>query len=120
MPARLKTALRWAIIPLIGAAVYFIPGGPNIARGAEAALSALFGAGFVFAGIRLYRERSLVLYGLGDTRRAVLYGAVAVTVVAVAAQPRMWQSNAGEVVWFVLIGMVVYAFVDLVRHARRY
>jgi hypothetical protein len=120
VPARLKTALQWAIIPVVAAGVYFIPGGDNAAHGAEAALSALFGAGFVFAGIRLYRERSLSIYGLGDTRRGLLYGAIAVTVVTVAAQPRMWQTNVGEICWFVLVGMVAYTFVDIARHARRY
>jgi hypothetical protein len=120
MSAQLKTAIQWGIILVIAAAVYFVPGGSNAAHGAEAAISAIFGAALVFAGVRLYREHHLRLYGLGDHRRALLYAAIAVLVCAVAAQPRMFQTSAGELVWFVLIGLVVYTFVDLVRHARRY
>jgi hypothetical protein len=117
---RMKLAVEWAIILLIAAAVYFVPGGSDAAAAAGAAISAVFGAALVFAGVRLYREHNLRLYGLGEHRRALLYGAVAVAVVTVAAQPRMWQTGFGELCWFALMGLVGYTFFDLVRHARRY
>jgi hypothetical protein len=120
MLTRFKTAIEVAIVLAVGAAVYFVPGGGNAARGVEAALSAVFGAGFVFAGIRLYRERSLSLYSLGERRRGLVYAAAAIALVGVAAQPRMFETGVGELCWFVLMGFVVYTVVDVVRHARSY
>ena len=56
----------------------------------------------------------------GDRRRGLLYGAIGVGLVTVAAKPRMWETGFGEFVWFVLIGLVVYTFVALYRYSRSY
>ena len=72
-----------------------------------------------FAG-RMYMEHRVALYSLGDRMRALLYGAVAVAVVTITAKTRMWQTGAGEVVWFVILGAVVYALIHIWRVSRRY
>jgi hypothetical protein len=115
-----RSALEVGTILVIAAAVEFVPGGRNTAAAFEAAIWAAFGAGILLVAIRQYREHRLSIYNLGDGRRGLLYGAIAVLVVTVAAKPRMWQTSLGEFVWFVLIGLAVYVFVALFRYSRRY
>jgi hypothetical protein len=117
---RVKTARNVAIILLIAAAVEFLPGGGRVANTFAAILWAVFYGGLGYMGVRLYREHRLDIYGLGDRHRALLYGAIAVGVVTIAAKGRMWQTSFGEFVWFVLIGMVVYTLFAVYRFARTY
>jgi hypothetical protein len=62
----------------------------------------------------------VAIYSLGDQRRGLLYGALAVGVVAMTARVRMWETGFGEFVWFVLMGLVVYTLVALYRFTRTY
>jgi hypothetical protein len=117
---QLKTARNVAIVLAIAAAVYFIPGGGRVASTFEAALWVAFGLGLGYLGLRLYRENRVALYSLGDTHRALLYGAVALLVFEYLARVRMWQTGVGELGWFVLGGIAVYALMNVYRHWRAY
>jgi hypothetical protein len=117
---RLKIARNVAIVALIAAAVEFLPGGGRAVEAFAAALWVVFAAGFAFFGYRLYRERHVDLYGLGDRHRALLYGALAVGFVTAASQPRMWQTAFGEFLWFALIGLCAYTLVAVYRYSRTY
>jgi hypothetical protein len=120
MDDRLKTARNVAIVALIAAAVYFLPGGGRAASTFEALLYVTFGVGIAYLGLRLYRENRVALHGLGDRHRALLYAAFAVAVFAVTARVRMWQTGLGELVWFVLIGFAAYTLLTVYRHWRSY
>jgi hypothetical protein len=120
MVDRRKTALNAAIVLAIAAAVYFLPSGGRVANTFAAVLSVVFIAGLAYMAARLYRERRVDLYGLGDRHRALLYGALGVGVVTVAAKDRMWLTGFGEFVWFVLVGLVVYTLIAVYRFARTY
>jgi FtsH-binding integral membrane protein len=117
---RLRIARNVAIVALIAAAVEFLPGGGRVAEAFAAALWVVFAAGFAYFTYRLYRERRVDLHGLGDRHRALLYGAIAVGFLTVAAQPRMWQTGFGEFVWFVLIGLAGYTLLAVYRYSRTY
>jgi hypothetical protein len=117
---RLRVARNIAVVLLIAAAVQFLPGGGRAAETFSAALWVVFVAGFAFFAYRFYRERQIDLDGLGDRHRGLLYGALAVGFFAVAAQPRMWHTNIGEFVWFVLVGLTVYALLAVFRYSRAY
>jgi len=117
---RLKTARNVAIVALIAAAVEFLPGGGRAAEAFAAALWVVFAAGLVFFGYRLYRERRVDLHTLGDRHRELLYGALAVGYLTVAAQARMWQTGFGEFVWFALIGLIAYTLLAVYRYTRTY
>jgi hypothetical protein len=117
---RLKVARNIAIVASIAAAVQFLPGGGRAAEAFAAVLWVVFAAGFAFLGYRLYRERHVDLYGLGDRHRALLYGALAVGFATAAAQPRMWQTAYGELLWFALIGLAVYTLLAVYRYSRTY
>lgn len=116
----LKTARNVAIVALIAAAVEFLPGGGRVAEAFAAALWVVFAAGFAYFAYRLYRERHVDLYGLGDRYRALLYGALALGFLVAAAQPRMWLTGLGEFVWFVLVGLAIYALLAVYRYSRTY
>lgn len=117
---RLKTARNVAIVALIAAAVEFLPGGGRAVEAFAGALWVVFAAGLAFFCYRLYRERRVDLHSLGDRHRALLYGALAIGYVTVAAQPRMWNTGFGEFVWFALIGLTAYALLAVYRYSRTY
>jgi hypothetical protein len=117
---RAKTARNVAIVGLIAAAVYVLPGGGRAASTFEAVLLVAFAIGLAYLGLRLYREHRIALYSLGDGHRALLYGAVAVGVVVVVARQRMWQTSLGELIWFALVGLVLYALIAVYRYFRTY
>lgn len=120
MSDSLKTARNLAILALIAAAVYFLPGGGRAASTAEALLYVGFGVAIGYIGLRLYREQRVSIYGLGDRYRGLLYGAIALGLFLWMARARMWQTGVGELLWFVLLGGAVYALVAVVRRWRAY
>lgn len=135
MSETLKHTRNIAIILAIAAAVYFIPGGGRAAGTAEAALWAAFALAFGFLFLRLYREHHVALFSLGVRHRALLYGAVALGVFLWVVRKRMWYAlevrggelvqvhrwdSFGEILWFALVALVVYALVVVYRFARRY
>jgi hypothetical protein len=120
MDDRLKTARNVAILLVIAAAVAFLPGGGRAASTFGTVLGVAFAVGLAYAAVWFYRRYRVGLYGLGDERRGLLYGAIGVGVVTVAAKPRMWETGFGEFLWFVLVGLVVYTLVALYRYSRSY
>jgi hypothetical protein len=117
---RAKNLRNIAIVLLIAGAVYAIPGGGRAAHTFEAVVLVAFGVAIGYLGLRMYREYRMSLFGLGDRYRALLYGSVALGGIAVIAQKRMWETGLGELVWFVLVGLVVYGVLATYRHARSY
>jgi hypothetical protein len=109
-----------AIVLLIAAGVYEIPGGGRAADTFEAILFALMGVAIGYLGLRFYREYRVSLHSLGDRYRALLYGAIALGAILVLGQRRMWETGLGELAWFVLVAGVLYAAVAVYRHARSY
>ena len=108
------------IIVVIAAVVAIVPGGGTAAHVVQEAVSLAFLAALAWVASIMYREHRGSLYLLGDRRRAVLYGAVTVLAVTIAATSRLWQTPAGEVAWVVLIGAAVYAGATVIWAARRY
>jgi hypothetical protein len=119
---RMKAARNVAIVVAIAAVAYLAFGtrGGHAAETFESALWVGFGVGIGYVGIRLYREHRISLHSLGDRHRGALYGAVALAVFAWAARRRMWETGLGELLWFVLVGIVVYALLEVYRYSRTY
>src|ERR1700710_2490575 len=113
-----RNARNVAIIVAIGLAVYFVPGGGTASRGFEAFLWVLFGIGIGYLGLRQYRENQFRLSALGDRHRGLLYGAVALGLFCYMGRSRMWQTGLGELGWFVLVGLAVWALMEVYRHVR--
>jgi hypothetical protein len=109
-----------AIVLAIAAAVYFLPGGGNAASLVYAVLGTLILVSLVLLAIRFYREHLTDVYGLGDTWRAVLYGALAAVVLAMAARARLVSTGGGTLVWIAVIGAASYAVYLCWRRYREY
>jgi hypothetical protein len=116
----LKTARNVAIIVVIAAGVYFLPNGGRVANTFESLLWVAFGVGIGYLGLRFYRENRVALHGLGDRHRGLLYGSLAGAMFALTARPRMWETGAGELAWFVLVGLIVSSLLAVYRHWRAY
>jgi hypothetical protein len=115
-----KTARNVAIVATIAAAVFLLPGGGRAARTFEAAILVAFGVAIAYLGLRLYRERRVAIYSLGDRYRGILYGSIALGVFALCARGRMWQTGVGELAWFVLVSLVVAGLLTVYRYSRTY
>ncbi len=109
-----------AIVALIAAAVFVLPGGGRAASTFEGVLVVAFGVGIVYLGLRLYRENRVALHSLGDRHRGLLYGAIALALFLIMARARMWNTGLGELLWFTLVGGAVYALLAVYRHWRAY
>jgi hypothetical protein len=120
MTERMKMWRNVAIVVVIAAAVYFIPGGGRAANTFEATLWVAFAVGLGYMALRMYRERRVALHGLGDRHRALLYGGTALAFFAYAAHHHMWETSFGTLLWFVMVGCVIYAAMEVFRHSRTY
>jgi uncharacterized membrane protein len=111
-----------AIIALIAAAVYLIPGGGKAANTFESVLIVGFACGFGYFGLRLYREHRVALHGLGDRSRAMLYGSLALIAFLIVGYDRMvhHSSTLVGVIWFALVLVVLYGLMDVYRRWRSY
>jgi hypothetical protein len=117
---RLRLARNVAIVLVIAAAVYLLPGGGRAASTFEAALLAAFALGIGYLGLRLYREHRVAIHSLGDRHRGLLYGGLALAYFALMARARMWQTGLGELVWFVIVGLVIASLMAVYRRWRSY
>ena len=109
-----------AIILALAAAVALLPGGGTAAGAVGTALSIAFLGTLAWFGARLYRENRSALMSLEDRWRAILYGAIGVVVVTLAATSRLWLTSAGVVAWFALLFAAAYALYATWRHSRQY
>ena len=115
-----STVRNVAIILVLAAAVAFVPGGGTTAGLIGAILSTLIMVSLVFFAYRFYRERRVELDGLGDRWRGLLYSAIGVVVLALAARPRRSDTSGGTLVVVALLGAAAYAFYAVWRHYREY
>jgi hypothetical protein len=116
----LKTARNILIVVALAAGVYLLPGGGRAASAFESALWVAFAVGIGYLGLRLYRERRISLHSLGDRHRGLLYGGVALAVFEYMGRTRMWETSLGELAWWVLLGCVAYALLEVFRRSRSY
>lgn len=116
----MKQARNVAIIVALAAAVALLPG----AGFAAGVLVWIVGIAFLlslawFASV-MYREHRAEVHGLGDRMRGVLYASVAVIVLAVSGTSKLWNTGAGTLLWFALVGAASYGLYAVYRHAREY
>jgi drug/metabolite transporter (DMT)-like permease len=117
----LATARNILIILVVAALLAIIPGGGTAGSLLLTALSLGFLAALGWAASIVYREHRETLYLLGERRRAVLYGAVVVLAVTLAATSRMWNSGSSleGIAWIVLVGGAIYVGGAVLYASRR-
>jgi hypothetical protein len=108
------------IIALIALVVWLAPGGGQGASFIQQLLGAIFIVTMaVICGI-LYRQYRGEIFSLGDRWRFALYAAVGIAIVTVAASRRLFQSGAGALLWFALIGGASYTLYLVWQRYRSY
>jgi hypothetical protein len=117
---RFRMARNVAIVIAIGAGVYYIPGGGNVAAGFRALLYLLFAVAIAFIGLRVYRESQFRLVALGERHRALLYAGVGLGVFCYMAFHRMWETGLGGIGWLILAASAIYMLAEVIRHQRSY
>jgi hypothetical protein len=111
-----------AIVALIAAAVFLLPGGGQAATTFEGVLLVGFGVGFGYLGLRMYREYRVTLHGLGDRFRGILYGSLALGAFLVVGYTRMLHHSRTlfGVLWFALLLLALYGLMVVYRRWRSY
>jgi hypothetical protein len=115
-----KHARDFAIVALLALGVWALPGGGAAADVFGAALFVVITIGVGLMAARFYRDNRSEIYGLGDNWRLLLYGALGVIILAMAATPKLFDTGAGTLLWLVLIGASIYTLVRVFRHSREY
>jgi hypothetical protein len=112
------TARNIAIIVALAAIVAFAPGGGEGADLISQLLSAVFTVAIALILGRLYLQFRTDIYGLGDRWRLALYASVGVIIVTLAASNRLFDTGAGALAWFALMGGAAYALYLVFRQWR--
>jgi hypothetical protein len=116
-----RTTLRnIAIILIIAAAVFALPGGGTGASIVSALISIAFSVAIWLFLMRMYRENRMTIFGLGDQYRAILYASLAALLFAGASVDKWWHSGPLTVLWLVIVGAAIYGLVATWRHWRAY
>jgi Kef-type K+ transport system membrane component KefB len=114
-----KHARNIAILVVIALGVVAIPGGQTAAGVIGGVLSvAIFALLAYFVG-RLYRDRRLDVYALGDLDRGILYAAIVGIVVLLAASQE-WGSTGGSIVELAGIAVCVGGLLRVYQVWRSY
>ena len=116
----LETARNVGIILLLGLAVWLLPGGGESADFLMRLLNAIFIVLMALGCALLYRRFRGEIHALGDQWRLALYAAIGVAIVTVAASGRLFDTGAGAVLWFALIGAASYTLYLVWQHHRSY
>jgi hypothetical protein len=116
----LSTARNIGIVLALAAIVAFAPGGGDGADLVSRLLSAAFTVVIALILGRLYLQFRTDIFGLGDRWRFVLYASIGVIFVTLAATSRFFDSGAGTLLWFALLGAAVYALYLTWRQYRAY
>ena len=114
----LATARNIGIVVALAAVVAFAPGGGEGADLISQLLSAVFTIVIALILGRLYLQFRTDIYGLGDRWRFVLYAAIGVLIVTLAASNRLFDSGVGSLAWFALMGGAAYALYLVFRQYR--
>ena len=92
----MKHVRNFGIVALLALGVWALPGGNTAANLFGAALFVVVTVGIGLLGARFYMERRSDFYALGDWWRLLLYGALGVIVLDMAATPKLFDSGAGR------------------------
>lgn len=116
----MRTARNVAIVMLLALGVAFVPGGGSAAEAVLTAMTLGFLAAISWMLYTLGRQQRLTIDSLGDGRRAILYGALGVIALLVAATDELFSSGLGTFAWLLLLGGSIAAIWQVWREATTY
>jgi multisubunit Na+/H+ antiporter MnhB subunit len=115
-----KNLRNGLIVLALASVVALAPGGGTGANVAFTIVRIVFYASLGWFAMVWYRENRVAIYSLGDAKRAVVYGAIAVGALTLTATSRLWQTSGGKIAWFALLAACAYALLSVILAARRY
>jgi len=115
-----QAARNIGIVVLIALVVWLAPGGGEGATFIQQLLNAIFIVTVALICVILYRQYRGEIFSLGDAWRFALYAAVGVAIVTVAASRRLFETGAGAVLWFGLVGAASYTLYLVWQRHRSY
>jgi len=114
------TAVRnIAIMALIALAIVVIPGGAQAQGIIQAVVSLAFAVLIAYFVARLYRDRRVEIYSLGDLDRGILYAAVAGIIVLLAGA-QWFHSTVGGLIEIALLATCVAGLIRVYQVWRSY
>ncbi len=116
----LETARNIGVVILLALVVWLVPGGGEGADFVNQLLGAIFIVLMALGCGMLYRRFRGEIFSLGDTWRFALYAAVGIAIVTFAASRRLFETGAGTVLWFGLIGGASYTLYLVWQRHRSY
>jgi hypothetical protein len=116
----LEAARNIGIVVLIALVVWLAPGGGDGARFVQQLLNAIFIVTMALICGILYRQYRGEIFSLGDRWRLALYAAVGIAIVTVAASRRLFETGAGALLWFALVGGASYTLYLVWQRYRSY
>lgn len=116
----IETVRNIAIIVLLALVVWLAPGGGESASFISQLLNAIFIVMIALGCGILYRRFRGEIFSLGDQWRFALYAAVGVAIVTIAASRRLFDTGAGMVLWFALVGGASYTLYLVWQRYRSY
>jgi hypothetical protein len=120
-PDRNKHLRNIAIIVVLAAAVWLLPGGDAASRTVGNVLGIIFIGGLLFFGYRLYMEHRETIFGLEERQRGILYASLALGAITLVATRRMWdEGGLGAVLWLAFISAAIWGLYSVWRAYREY
>ena len=116
----MKHARNVAIIVALAVAVVAVPGGDDTAGLLGAVFSLAIVAVIVYFAGRLYRDRQIDIYGLGDVDRGILYAAIGAIVLLLAASGRLTSTGIGTLVEIAGLAVCAGGLLRVFRNWQRY
>ena len=116
----LEVARNVGIVVLLALVVWLAPGGGEGAAFVQQLLNAIFIVMMALICGKLYRQYRGEIFSLGDRCRLALYAAVGVAIVTVAASRRLFETGAGALLWFALVGSASYTLYLVWQRYRSY
>lgn len=116
-----RTYIGIAIVAVIAFAIVALPEGDAFTTFVTGLLSATFLGLFAISGARIYRQRSDWFAELPDRNRGLLYGAIAVAILAIVGTARFGELGfAGILIEVLLLIACAGVAVWVWRESRRY
>jgi hypothetical protein len=114
------TARNVLIILALAAVLAFVPGGGQTASFIGALFGFAFLGGLMWFAARLYLEHRISIFSLGERRRWIAYGAIGAALLALTASQKLFDTGAGTLAWFVIVGGSAYALFWVWQSSREY
>ena len=114
----MRTVRNIAIVLVLAAGVAFLPGGGQVTDAILQTISLAFLTVIGLAAWRFLRDNEFTLLAMPDSRRLLLFGAIALLVLLVAGMGSMWSSGLGTFTWIILAGVAVVTLWRVWAEAR--